>query len=220
MGMFRQKLEELVASKDSLSDEDVSARVDELKGMTNDLPDEDDKSKLDRFLEDFRSVKEQDEQTAKEAAGMVSDLFEKLDTQAMKDVPDVEETSEETLADGDDTVGEYVKENVKEDVDYLNGKDADGEEIAEESVEETVATEGDDAENAEYTLEEIYQFIKKRMAEDSASCDSGEEVEEEESEDEDEVVTDHAPHIAVTMASRAAKGGLTDMVNSIIKGGR
>ena len=88
MGMFRTKLTELVEKKDSLPDEEVVKIVDELKGMTSDLPDADDKAKLDRFLEDFKSVKEQDEATAKEAASMVSDLFEKLDTEAMKDVPE------------------------------------------------------------------------------------------------------------------------------------
>lgn len=83
MGMFRDKLMELVASKDKLSDEEVAAKVDELKGFTADLPGDEDKAKLDRFLDDFKAVKEQDEATAKEAAGMVADLFEKLDTAAM-----------------------------------------------------------------------------------------------------------------------------------------
>lgn len=233
MGMFRTKLDELVASKDTLTDEDVAARVDELKGMTNDLPDEDDKAKLDRFLEDFKSVKEQDEATAKEAASMVSDLFEKLDTAAMKDVPVVEEEteteSEMTDAAGDDTLGGYVKNNVKADVDYLTGKDGVAEEEAEETVEETVAPEGeaeDEDPNSDYTLEEIYQFIKKRMAEDSAAEDCGtqddaDEVEEkEEEEEEEEVVTDHAPRIPVTMNRTAAKGSLADMFSRIKEGGR
>ena len=61
MGMFREKLEGLVAKKDSLSDEDVSAKVEELKAMAVDLPDGDDKSKLERFLDDFKGVKGQDE---------------------------------------------------------------------------------------------------------------------------------------------------------------
>ena len=96
MGMFREKLNELVASKDSLSDEEVAAKVDELKGFTADLPGDEDKAKLDRFLDDFKAVKEQDEATAKEAAGMVADLFEKLDTAAMQDVPAVEPAAEES----------------------------------------------------------------------------------------------------------------------------
>lgn len=224
MGMFREKLNELVEKKAELPDEEVVKRVDELKEMTVDLPDEEEKAKLDRFLEDFKSVKEQDDATAKEAASMVADLFEKLDTAAMKDVPDVgtEETEtaetaveetvppEQTDADAD-TVGEYVKENVKEDVDHLT------------------ETKDDDP-NPSYTLEEIYQFIKKRMAEEEAEAtdgcakDGAEEVEEEkEEEDEEEkVVTDNAPRIPVTMNGTvsAPKGSLADMFKNIKKGGR
>ena len=211
MGMFRTKLEELVSSKDSLSDEDVAKRVDELKEMTIDLPDEDEKAKLDRFLEDFKSVKEQDEATAKEAAGMVADLFEKLDTEAMKDVPDVgtEETVEETVTE--EPLTEGAAPEVTEET--------------EKAVEETVAPEGDEEKtedadpNSEYTLEEIYQFIKKRMAEDCATGDGAEEVEKEE-EKEEEVVSDHAPRIPVTMNSKPSAGTLGDMFNKIKEGGR
>lgn len=234
MGMFRDKLNELVEQKETLSDEEVATRVDALKEMTIDLPDEEDKAKLDRFLEDFKSVKEQDDAAAKEAASMVADLFEKLDTAAMKDVPAVEEpTTEEPAegeaADGDgDTVGEYVKENVEEDIDHLNGKDG-AEEEAETAVEETVAPEGDGEEKgdgvlSDYTLEEIYQYCKRRSAEEStedACADSAEETEtEEEDEEKEEVVTDHAPRIPVTMnGTTAAKGSLADMFKTI-KGGR
>lgn len=214
MGMFRTKLTELVEKKDSLPDEEVVKRVDELKEMTSDLPDADDKAKLDRFLEDFKSVKEQDEATAKEAASMVSDLFEKLDTEAMKDIPEasVEETTEKV----DET-----------ETPLTEGSAPEATEETEKTVEETVAPEGeaDDADpNSEYTLEEIYQFIKKRMAEDSATgdCgtqDDGEEVEKEE-EKEKEVVSDHAPHIPVTMNGNAVGGSLAGIYKTLKEGGR
>ena len=213
MGMFREKLTELVEKSAELSDEDVSKRVDELKEMTVDLPDEEDKAKLDRFLEDFKSVKEQDEATAKEAASLVADLFEKLDTKAMKDVPEVsaEETVEET-----------------EETPLVEGEAPEAEESAEETVEETVAPEGEeeteDADpNPEYSMEELYQFMKKRLAEDGyikdgCTKDGDEEVEEEE---EEEVTTDHAPHIPITMNKAAAtKGSLAEMFNKIKEGGR
>lgn len=210
MGMFRDKLIELVEKKDSLSDEEVVQRVEELKGMTTDLPDDEEKSKLDRFLEDFKSIKEQDEATAKDAASMVADLFEKLDTAAMKDVPDVgteeTETTEETVAE--------------EEAPLVEGEAPDAETAAEEVVEETKAPEEKEAEdadpNTDYTLEEIYQFIKKRMAED-ACADSAEEVEEEE---EKEVVTDNAPFTPVTLNNNAAKGSLAEMFDNFMKGGR
>ena len=118
MGMFREKLNELVEKKAELPDEEVVKRVDELKEMTVDLPDEEEKAKLDRFLEDFKSVKEQDDATAKEAASMVADLFEKLDTAAMKDVPEVEteETTETetTTEESAPETTEEVEETVKE----------------------------------------------------------------------------------------------------------
>lgn len=223
MGMFRDKLNELVEKKDSFSDEEVAKRVEELKELTMDLPDEEEKAKLDRFLEDFKAVKEQDEAAAKEAASIVADLFEKLDTEAMKDVPEVggeettttaEEVVEETKApeatDGDDTLGGYMAETAKQDTEeFKEGLKAPATEDEEEG-----------SGNADYTLEEIYQFIKKRMAEDSCATDGAEEVEEEKKEEEKEVVTDHAPRIPVTMNGSAVKGSLSDMFNKIKEGGR
>ena len=210
MGMFRAKLEELVAGKDSLKEEEVVAKVDELKGLTADLPDSEDKAKLDRFLDDFKAVKEQDEATAKEAAGMVADLFEKLDTAAMQDVPAVEPAAEEAEEPQAETTETAVEEPVAEET----------EEIAEET---QIPAEGEEAEDAdpnpEYSLEEIYQFIKKRMAEDACAEEeetkdeaSEEEVSEEEKEEE-EVVTDHAPFIPVTMNQKPAEhGSLRDLL--------
>ena len=215
MGMFRDKLTELVTNKDSFSDEDVTSKVEELKGYVADLPDGDDKAKLDRFLEDFKSVKEQDEATAKEAANMVADLFEKLDTEAMKDVPDVGGEETETVEETEEVpLTESAAPEVSEEVT--------------ESVEETEAPDGEaeDADpNPEYTLEEIYQFVKKRMAEDNGAedgCakDGADEVEEEEEKEEEEVVSDHAPFIPVTMNGTAAKGTLADMFDRIKNGGR
>ena len=222
MGMFREKLTELVEKKAELPDEEVAKRVDELKEMTVDLPDEEGKAKLDRFLEDFKSVKEQDDATAKEAASMVSDLFEKLDTEAMKEV------------DGGAEATEEAEEEVaaEEEAPLVESEAApEATEEANEAVEETVAPEeeAEDADpNPEYTLEEIYQFCKKRREEDEAAAakdaacaeDSAEEVEEEEDEEE-EVVADHAPRIPVTMnGTPAAQGGLADMFNKIKAGGR
>ena len=209
MGMFREKLEGLVAKKDSLSDEDVSAKVEELKAMAVDLPDGDDKSKLERFLDDFKGVKGQDEATAKEAASMVADLFEKLDAEAMKDAPAVEavektkKVDEPEKKDGKDAEAGEAKEDEPEKKD---GKDE--------------VKDGDEAANAEYTLEEIYQFIKKRMAEDAEASKEPEEEKEEVAEKKEKVVTDNAPRIPVTMDKAPAAGGSLDDLFNRIKGGR
>ena len=221
LGMFREKLNELVEKKAELPDEEVAKRVDELKEMTIDLPDEEGKAKLDRFLEDFKTVKEQDDAAAKEAASMVADLFEKLDTAAMKDVPDV----------GGEETTETVEETATEEAPLTEGAAPEATEEAAAAVEETVAPEGDEAEDAdpnpEYTLEEIYQFCKKRREEEEAAAatdacatDGAEETETKEDEEE-EVVTDNAPRIPVTMnRTPAAKGSLADMFNKIKEGGR
>ena len=216
MGQFRTKLMELVEQKGSLSDEDVVKRVDELKEMTIDLPDADEKAKLDRFLEDFKSVKEQDDATAKEAAGMVADLFEKLDTEAMKDVPDV----------GGEETEEVEEKTETEEAPLTESAAPEETEEAKETVEETVAPEGEEKEaedadpNSDYTLEEIYQFIKKRMAEDCGTGDGAEEVEKEE-EKEEEVTKDNAPFIPVTMNNGTpAEGSLADMFRKLKEGGR
>lgn len=225
MGMFREKLTELVEKKAELPDEEVAKRVDELKEMTVDLPESEDKSKLDLYLEDIKSIKEQDDATAKEAVSMVADLFEKLDTEAMKDVAGGEATEE--------TVEETATEEEAPLVESEAAPEATEE--ATEAVEETVAEE--EAEDAdapldEYTAEEIYQYTKKRLIEefgltpkestDGCAEDSAEEVEEEKEEDEEEeVVTDNAPRIPVTMnGTTAAKGSLADMFNKIKTGGR
>lgn len=219
MGMFRTKLDELVAAKDTLSDEDVVSKVEELKSFTTDLPDSEDKSKLDRFLEDFKAIKEQDAEAAKKAADMVSDLFEKLDTEAMKDVPNVSEETTETVEETEAPLTEGAAPEVTEET--------------EKAVEETVAPEGEEAKDAEspfneYTLEEIYQYCKKRKAEeegeatDGCAKDGAEETEkvEEEEEEEKEVTTDHAPRIPVTMNGTPAAGSLGEMFNNIKNGGR
>lgn len=200
MGAFRDKITELVEKKDSFSDDEINRKVEELKSMSADLPESDDKGKLDRFLEDFKSVKEQDGATANEAAKMVADLFEKLDTEAMKDVPEtaVKETETPPAEQKD---GETQKAETQT-------KDANGEET-------TAPDKGKD--NAQYTLEEIYQFIKKRLAEDS-----GEKTEEKKKEEEEtETVTDHAPHIPVTMNGGApSEGSIGAMFARIKQGGR
>lgn len=200
MGVFRDKITELVEKKDSFSDDEINRKVEELKSMSADLPESDDKGKLDRFLEDFKSVKEQDGATANEAAKMVADLFEKLDTEAMKDVP-------ETSVEETETPPAEQKDGAAQ-APGTQTKDADGEET-------TAPDEGKD--NAQYSLEEIYQFIKKRLAEDS-----GEKTEEKEKEEEEtETVTDHAPHIPVTMNGGApSEGSIGAMFARIKQGGR
>lgn len=222
MGMFRDKINELVEKKDGLKDEEIVAKVEELKSMAADLPDGDDKAKMERFLEDFKSVKEQDGATAKEAASMVADLFEKLDTEAMKDAPEVEAPADS--APGEADVEKPAAEANAEDgcgtkdddslLGYMKKPDAP-------DLKPGQLSTNDEDPNPAYTLEEIYQFVKKRMAEDSAPGAEDKPQEEVEEEKQKEVVTDNAPRIPVTMgASAAPKGSLGEMFNNIKQGGR
>lgn len=217
MGAFRDKLNELVDQKDTLSDEDIVARVEEIKKLTDDLPENDGKASLIRFLEDFKAVKEQSPETAKKAADAVAAQFEKLDTAAMQDVPEEFGTEPEA-----ETAEEVTEETVAPE-----GEEVPGEE---EVTEEESETAEDADPNAEYSLEEIYQFIKKRMAEDAEAPEGEDELvedPEEEAEDaecvekeEEEVVTDHAPRIPITVKDHAAKGSLSALFDMAKRGNR
>lgn len=195
---FREKIDELVAKRDSLSPEGVNEKIDELKAQIDDLPDSEDKEKLDRFLEDFRAVKEQDESSAKEAGSMIADLFEKLDGAAMSDEvkTDVEETQAPDTSDENGAEGEEAQ--------------AKGEP---ESATEPVAKDGD------ADKEEIYQYIKKRLAEDACK-DGGENVETK--KEEEVVTTDNAPRIAIQMndGGKVGENGLRGMFTKMKNGGR
>lgn len=214
MGAFREKLELLVQQKDKLSDEDIASKVEELKGLCADLPDSEDKEKLGRFLDDFAQVKGQDANVAKEAAAQIADLFEKLDTAAMEDAPAVKTAEDSAPEETDRTAEKEVEETSAPSDEKKETLDAD-------------------ATGDKYTLNEIYEFIKERLAkegEDEQTEDEGEEIEkpaEEETEDEDceetdeEVVTDHAPFIPVKMTKdHAPKSGLDALMAMAKKGDR
>ena len=239
MGAFRDKIKALVEEKDTLDEGAVTERVTELLAMTEDLPDGEDKEKLKRYLEDFKSIKDQDADVAMEASKAVADLFEKLDKDAMEtdlgaepapEEEKVEEEAEVEVAapeDGEPAPEEEVKaeEEIKE--------EETGDAATE--VKETVydPTKGryetkDEDPDPEYSLEEIYQFIKKRMAEDAEAPEEEveekeEETVEEETEAEDECGTKDHGMPGITLgggkAATKANGGLDDLMK-IIKGER
>lgn len=214
MGAFRDKIEALVKEKDTLDDGAVAEKVTELIGMTEDLPDGEGKEKLKRYLEDFKSIKGQEAEVAVEAGNAVADLFEKLDKEAMESDLGIEPPAEEG-AGAEEKVETEEKETVE------TGDGMGEEEVKEE--EEEKAEEKEKIEDAdpdpEYTLEEIYQFIKKRMAEDAEAGTEEEEVETKEEETEEKTddacgVNDHAmPGIKLGNSSGGApaRGGLNEL---------
>lgn len=194
---FRDKITELVEKRDSLSEEGINERVDELITLSDDLPDGEDKEKLKRFLEDVRGIKEQDEATAKEAVSMVADLFEKLDGAADAEVS--ETVTETEATDGEGEVKPEDKPETKPEA-----EPTDGEGEPEEGKEKITLDEE--------TKEDLYQFIKKRMSEDACK--------DEEPKGEDKITTDGAPRIAVSMSGNPTGGSLSEMFAKIKNGGR
>lgn len=89
LGAARRILAEIAEKKDAMTDEEITAKVDEVITMAGDLPDSDEKGKLLRFLEDFKQSKLMDPAAVKEAAEMIATLFEELDTKAMAEVTGV-----------------------------------------------------------------------------------------------------------------------------------
>lgn len=196
---FRDKITELVEKRDSLSEEGINERVDELITLSDDLPDGEDKEKLKRFLEDVRGIKEQDEATAKEAVSMVADLFEKLDGAADAEVSETVTETEATDGEGEDK-----PKNKPEEKPEAEPTDGEGEP---EKEKEKITLD-------EETKEDLYQFIKKRMSEDACKDEAPKD------EDEDKITTDGAPRIAVSMSGNPTGGSLSEMFAKIKNGGR
>lgn len=188
--LFRSKLIELVDKKDSLDDEEVIKRVEEIKKFAEDLPESEDKGALNRYLEDFKAVKEQDEATAKKAAETVADLYEKLDIKSDEDAPIIEQTEE--------------KEKTEEIVEKTEDPEVkDEEEVKEEEKKEEVKHFTEDE------LNEIFEFLKKKETEDECAT----------KDEEEKIVTDGAPVIPVTITQTGSQGSLADMFK-MAKGGK
>lgn len=83
-GQFRLICDELASQKEMKEDEKTK-KIDELKKMVTDLPESDDKSMLSRYIEDLNTLDLQTPEVAKAAADKVATLYEKLDTESMKE---------------------------------------------------------------------------------------------------------------------------------------
>lgn len=243
---FKTKLDDLVRGKDELTDEGVSSRVEELKTLTGDIPDGEEKSKLIRFLEDFKAVKEQSPEVAKEAAASVATLYESLCEQALKDAPDTVGGGNETTNEngGDANAQKAVQETTAPDGDG-KPKDADITKAVETAGKAAgsalgtaakIAASDDNGVNEEY--EKIYQYCKKRAEQDAANGTADDDGKDDNAggnggkedggnadsggkkdEENGGAVSDHAPHIPVNLHGAAQKGGLSDLFN-MAKGGK
>lgn len=207
---FRDSLNSIVASKDSLSEEEISTKVDELKSTCSLLPDSEGKTLLERYLEDFKVVKNQDEETAQKAVETIANLFERLDSKAS------EEPTTEPAKDEGETVEEKKEETSEKSTDSNETKD--------------------EGKFSQEDLEQIWQFVKQKLEEETATTEGegkseSEEVEEEKDVVEDdgkdaektseEIAQDHAPRITIKMTKdNAHRGGLYEMFEKIKQGDR
>ena len=211
---FKERLSALVDERDSLSDEGIEKKVEELKAMTADLPDSEGKEKLTRFLEDFKAVKSQDEATAKEAVDMVANLYESLDASAMSDTPtetaetSTEEKKKEETAD-EDTTEEKKKEET-----------ADEAGSEEQKTEESTKDEGEEAKEKRYTISEIVGLLQSLKDVKDACKDGGGSEEQKTEEKKDEVTSDHAPIVGISLNGTKSNGSLSAMFANLKKGGR
>ena len=202
---FKSKLDELVNRKDGLSEAEVSSRVAELEKLTADIPDGDEKAKLTRFLEDFKAVKEQPPEVAKKAADGIFELYQSLCNEALKDSP---ESAAEPAGGNPDNGKPETQKPAGE------TKDADLAKGVENAGKAAGAGLAAGTKLATSQMEQVYQYIKKRMEQDAAGGttdddgndsggDGGKEAEK------DTGVADHAPRIPVNLPnSRQQSGGV------------
>lgn len=85
---FREVVTDAVANRESLKDEDFDGVRDSLEPAVEELPESESKTALKRMIYDLWSVKNLTADGATKYASVVSDLYEKLDTEATKSVTD------------------------------------------------------------------------------------------------------------------------------------
>ena len=233
---FKSKLDELVNRKDGLSEAEVSSRVAELEKLTADIPDGDEKAKLTRFLEDFKAVKEQPPEVAKKASDGIFELYQSLCNEALKDSPE----SAAAPAGGNPDNGGKVEDDeaaaaaTKEtqapagetkDADLAKGVEnagkAAGAGLAAGA--KLATSDADGAPLSEEQMEQVYQYIKKRMEQDTAggtTDDDGKAPDDGEGKEteKDTGVTDHAPRIPVNLPNSSQSAGGLGGLFKIAKG--
>jgi hypothetical protein len=233
LGKFREGVDAIVKGRNTLSDEEMTAKIDELKSMTSDLPDSEEKEKLIRFIEDFRIVKEKDDATAAEAGKMIADLFEKLDTSAMEQTPAPEKPTDETPPletvekkeepkdedkPGEPTVPATGGE--EKDEDLVKGQELTIPEKKEEGAKDVEIA----PEKAQYIVQEILKLIQGGGASDGCDKSKDEKPEEQPKppkKEEEKKVGDSDPMYKVSLGAKEAADSLDAFWNEMKhKGGK
>jgi hypothetical protein len=250
MGAFRNLSEEIAKNKDTLKDEEIKSKVDQLKDMAFELPDSENKSILNKYLEDFNLIKTQDTESALIGAQKISELFESLDTEAMKEGGEMKTAKDDGIS-LEYIAGELIKlaEAIKkgssgnEDKPPVTDKKKgakDEEKLDEKEANKKVSgakddddddkkgTKDDDEEKPEDKKEEKKPVTdKKKGAKDDDDDDKkgakDEDKKEEKPEEKKEPkksVGDSFKNITMDSSNIQGKTSLTDFFNTKIKGGR
>jgi hypothetical protein len=217
LGKFREGVDAIVKGRNTLSDEEMTAKIDELKSMTSDLPDSEEKEKLIRFIEDFRIVKEKDDATAAEAGKMIADLFEKLDTSAMESSEKTEEPKKDELP----------PEQKKEEQAPVVKKEESKDEIPPASTQEVPKKEGETKdieitpERAQYLVQEILKLLQGGATDEEPEKQPLPPKKEEKKEEEEKKVGDSDPMYKVSLGAKEAADSLDAFWNKMKhKGGK
>lgn len=184
-GKFRSIGNEIAEKKDTLKDEEVKSKIGEMQSMTKDLPESDNKQLVEKYLQDLPVIKERTPEEAKAAVGKIADMFEKLDTEAMKE-GESKDDDDDTKDDDDDLESEETsgkdptktateaakagttitttdKIRIGDDDDdcgddKMKDDTKDDDETEEEKKKEEVK---DDEMTGQYVIEELKKFIEK-----------------------------------------------------------
>jgi hypothetical protein len=229
---FRTVCEEIANKKDVMKDEEIKGKVEELKTMSTDLPESDEKNILSRYLEDYGIIKEKDEESAKLAAGKISDLYEKLDSESQgensmsKKTKDADDPSKEGLEQK--TTDASPEEAFIEGLEnlfmkYHESKGSEG------SADDDDDDDEDDEEEQEQELppqkkEPEQKVTDKKKSKDSAKDDDDDDDDDEETPEEkkkEEKEKSVGDSFNITLdSSLPCKEGLTDFFKNKIKGGK
>lgn len=84
---FRDSINGIIKARDSIKDDEMAKKINELKSLIANLPDNPDKELLGRYIDELPVLKSKPDDLANEAGNKVSNLYEKLDAAAMNDKP-------------------------------------------------------------------------------------------------------------------------------------
>lgn len=118
---FRTKLTEIAKARESYTADQITEAAKLLWDCIADIPETDDKMLLMRYLGDIKGLVDADEKESETYVKLVSDLYEKVDSESLKQITDAQETDMGKSKD------EEAKEEKDKEEKEAMSKDADKE---------------------------------------------------------------------------------------------